>query len=221
MATLLRRSPSSDVLIKPLQDGGYAVAVLNRSAKELPARLSAADLGFEASACHFDARNLWSGEQQTGVAALRTAIAAHDTAIWTIRPNAACGTPARIGTITRVLPGPNDDDTHPNASHYTRCLAAPGTVERCAGTAAQSWEVMPDGALRSGGKCLAQKRGHAVLAACSSAADQEWHYDVLGKLINSASRQCLTGSAHGALAVAACGNNLQSQIWALPSDIVR
>ncbi|MGB6489179.1 MAG: ricin-type beta-trefoil lectin domain protein [Steroidobacteraceae bacterium] len=221
MATLLRRSASSDVLIKPLHDGGYAVAELNRSAKELPARLSAADLGFEGSACHFDARNLWSGEHQTSVAALRTAIAAHDTAIWTIRPNAACGTPARIGTITRVLPGPNDDDTHPNASRYTRCLAAPGTVEHCAGTAAQSWQVMSDGALRSGGKCLEQKDGRAVLAACSAAADQVWRYDLAGKIINAASRQCLTGSPRGALAVAACGNNLQSQIWALPNDIAR
>ena len=73
MATLLRRSASSDVLIKPLHDGGYAVAVLNRSTTELPARLNAADLGFEGGACRFDARNLWSGEHQTAVAALRAA----------------------------------------------------------------------------------------------------------------------------------------------------
>jgi alpha-galactosidase len=221
MATLLRRSASSDALIKPLHDGGYAVAVLNRSATVLPARLNAADLGFEGGACRFDARNLWSGEQQSAVAALRAHIAAHDTAIWTIRPNAACGTPARIGTITRVLPGPNDDETHPNANRYTRCLAASGVVEHCAGTSAESWEVMANGALRSGGKCLAQKDGRAVLAECNSAADQEWHYDVLGKLVNSASRQCLTGATRGTLAVAACGNNLQSQIWALPNDIER
>ncbi len=221
MATLLRRSASSDALIKPLHDGGYAVAVLNRSTAALPVRLKAADLGFEGGTCRFDARNLWSGEHQSAVAALRARVATHDTAIWTIRPNAACGTPARIGTITRVLPGPNDDETHPNASRYTRCLAAPGVVAHCTGTTAESWEVMANGALRSGGKCLAKKGGRAVLAACSSAADQEWHYDVLGKLINSASRQCLTGATRGTLSVAACGNNLQSQIWALPNDIER
>jgi alpha-galactosidase len=221
MATLLRRSAASDVLIKPLQDGGYAVAVLNRSGAALPAHLSAADLGFGGGTCRFDASNLWSGENQPAVAALHADIAAHDTAIWTIRPNAACGTPARIGTITRVLPGHDDDDTHPPASRYTRCVAASGTVEHCAGTRAESWEVMANGALRSGGKCLAQKGGRAVLAACSSAADQVWQYDLIGKLVNSASRQCLTGSGGGALAVSACGNNLQSQIWALPSDIGR
>ena len=217
MATLLSRSAASDVLIKPLHDGGYAVAVLNRGTAALPERLRPADLGFVASACRFDARNLWSGERQPAVAALRADIAAHDTAIWTIRPNAACGMPARIGTITRVLPSPTDDADHPDASRYTRCLAAPGAVEPCAGTAAESWEVMSNGALRSGGKCLAQKGGRAVLAACSSATDQAWHYDVLGKLINSASGQCLTGSARGALSVAACGNNPPSQIWSLPN----
>jgi alpha-galactosidase len=219
MATLLRRSASSDVLIKPLQDGGYAVAVLNRGSAALPARLSPADLGFEGSACRFDARNLWSGGHPTAVAALRADIAAHDTAIWTIRPTGACGMPARIGTITRILPSPTDDDTHPSASRYTRCLAASGAVEQCAGTREESWQVMRNGALRSGGKCLAQKGSRAVLAACSSVADQAWHYDVLGRLINSASHQCLTGETSGALSVAACGNNPPSQIWALPNDI--
>jgi len=219
MATLLRRSASSDVLIKPLHDGGYAVAVLNRGTAALPARLSPADLGFEGSACRFDARNLWSGERQTAVAALRADIAAHDTAIWTIRPNAVCGMPARIGTITRILPSPTDDETHPSASRYTRCLAASGAVEQCAGTREESWQVMRNGALRSGGKCLAQKGGRAALAVCSSAADQAWRYDVLGRLINSASHRCLTGATSGALSVAACGNNPPSQIWALPNDI--
>jgi alpha-galactosidase len=218
MATLLRRTASSDVLIKPLHDGGYAVAVLNRGSAALPVRLSAADLGFEADACRFDTTDLWSGEHQAAVATLHAHIAAHDTAIWTMRLHAACGSRARIGTITRVLPGPNDDETHPNADHYTRCLVAPGAVEHCAGTRAQSWEVMSDGALRSGGKCLAQKSGRANVAACDSTADQIWRYDVLGRLINSASRQCLTGSTAGALSVEPCGDNPASQIWGLPDD---
>jgi len=217
MATLLRRSAASDVLIKPLHDGGYAVAVLNRGTATLPARLRPADLGFVARACRFDARNLWSGGHQAGVAALRADIAAHDTAIWTIRPDAACGTPARMGAITRILPGPSDDADHPGVSRYTRCLAAPGEVTTCAGTAAESWEVMGNGALRSGGKCLAQRGGRAGLAICNSAADQAWRYDVAGRLINSASGQCLTGSARGALSVAACGDNPPSQIWSLPN----
>lgn len=220
MATLLRRTPSSDVLMKPLQDGAYAVAVLNRGAATLSARLGPADLGFETSGCRFDARDLWTGAHQPALGVLRAAVGSHDTAIWTVRPNAACGRPARIGTITRIVPSPADaDQANPDVTGYTRCLAAPGGVEECAGTSAQTWQVTRGGALRSGGKCLEQKGDRAILAACSSAADQAWHYDVLGKLINSASRQCLTGPADGAVSVGACGNNLPSQIWSLPNGM--
>jgi alpha-galactosidase len=220
MANLLRRTSGSDVLMKPLQGGVYAVAVLNRGAATLPVQLTPADLGFERSGCRFDVRNLWSGAHQPGLATLHTDVASHDTAIWTIRPNAACGAPARIGTITRIVPSPADaNQANPDVARYTRCLAASGAVEACSGTAAQTWEVARNGALRSGGKCLAQQGDRAVLAACDSAADQIWHYDVLGRVINSASRQCLTGPAQGALSVSACGNNLPSQIWSLPNGM--
>src|SRR5215469_1791885 len=218
MATLLRRNPASDELMKPLRDGGYAVAVLNRSAATLPVRLLPADLGFEGAGCRLDARFLWSGAHQPQLVALRADVAAHDTAIWTIRPNAACGTPARIGTVTRILQSPADANrATPDLTRYTLCLAASGVAEQCAGTAAETWEVTGDGALRSGGKCLAQKGDRAVLTACSSSTDQAWKYDLRGQLVNSASRLCLTGPTHGALEVKACGQNLPSQIWSLPT----
>jgi alpha-galactosidase len=220
MATLLRRTASSDVLMKPLQDGAYAVAVLNRGATTLPARLPPAVLGFAGKGCRFDARDLWAGVHEPALGVLQAAVASHDTAIWTIRPNAACGAPARIGTITRIVPSPADaNQANPDVTRYTRCLAAPGELEECAGTFAQRWEVTRDGALRSGGKCLEQKGDRAILAACRSAADQAWRYVVRGKLINSASGQCLTGPAQGALSVGACGDNLPSQIWSLPNSM--
>lgn len=220
MATLLRRSPSSDVLMKPLQEGAYAVAVLNRGPAELSVRLVPADLGFAGGGCRFAARNLWSGSLEPSTAALHGTIASHDTAIWTIRPDAACGVPARIGTISRIVPSLADaNQANPNLARYTLCLSASSAVEECTGTVAETWEVMSNGALRSGGKCLAQRGDRAVLAACGSAADQSWHYDLLGKLINSASRQCLTGSKQGALSVTACGDNLPSQIWSLPNGM--
>lgn len=222
MATLLRRNPASDVLMKPLRNGDYAVAVLNRSTAALPVRLLPADLGFEGSGCRLDARSLWSGAHQPALAALRADVAAHDTAIWTIRPNAACRTPARIGTVTRILQSVADANrATPDLTRYTLCLASSGAAEPCAGTAAETWEVTDGGALRSGGKCLAQKGDRAALTACSSAADQAWQYDLRGQLVNSASRLCLTGPTHGALEVKACGNNLPSQIWSLPSPVTR
>ena len=219
MANLLRRNPSSDLLMKPLQDGGYAVAVLNRSAATLPVRLLPADLGFEGSGCRFGTRELWSGARQPALVTLEARVAAHDTAIWMIRPNAACGAPARIGTITRILPTLADANrANPDLTRYTRCMAASGVAEKCAGTPAETWEITRSGALRSGGKCLAQRGDRTVLAACSATADQAWQYDLRGQLVNSASRLCLTGPTQGALSVSACGNNLPSQIWSLPNS---
>ncbi|HEV2272104.1 MAG TPA: ricin-type beta-trefoil lectin domain protein [Steroidobacteraceae bacterium] len=222
MATLLRRNPASDVLVKPLRDGDYAVAVLNRSAAALPVRLLPADLGFAGNACRFDTKFLWSGAHQPALDALRADVAAHDTAIWTIRPSAACGTPARIGTVTRILQSLADANrATPDLTRYTLCLAASGVAEQCAGTAAETWEITGDGALRSGGKCLAQSGDRAVLSTCSATAGQAWQYDLHGQLVNSASRQCLTAPTRGALEVKACGNNLPSQIWSLPGSMTR
>lgn len=222
MATLLRRSPASDVLLKPLRDGDYAVAVLNRSAAALPVQLLPADLGFAGTGCRFDTRFLWSGVHQPGLDALRADVAAHDTAIWTIRPSAACGKPFRIGTVTRILQSIADANrATPDLTRYTACLAASGVAEQCTGTAGETWEVAGTGALRSGGKCLAQKGDRAVLSTCSSIRDQTWQYDLRGQLVNSASHQCLTGPMHGTVDVKACGNNLPSQIWSLPSRLTR
>lgn len=222
MATLLRRSPASDLLLKPLRDGDYAVAVLNRSAAAMPVQLLPADLGFAGTGCRFDARFLWSGAHQPALDALHAHVAAHDTAIWTIRPSAACGKPARVGTVTRILQSVADANrATPDLTRYTACLAAAGVAEQCTGATGETWEVTGTGALRSGGKCLAQKGDRAVLAACSSTPDQTWQYDLRGQLVNSASHLCLTGPMHGALDVKACGNNLPSQIWSLPSRLTR
>lgn len=222
MATLLRRSPASDLLLKPLRDGDYAVAVLNRSAAAMPVQLLPADLGFAGTGCRFDARFLWSGAHQPALDALRADVAVHDTAIWTIRPSAACGTPARVGTVTRILQSVADANrATPDLTRYTACLAAAGVAEQCTGATGETWEVTGTGALRSGDKCLAQKGDRAALAACRSTADQTWQYDLRGQLVNSASHLCLTGPMHGALDVKACGNNLPSQIWSLPSRLAR
>jgi alpha-galactosidase len=46
MATLVRRSPVMDILFKPLSNGEYAAAVMNRGPIPLSVEISAADLGF-------------------------------------------------------------------------------------------------------------------------------------------------------------------------------
>jgi alpha-galactosidase len=214
MATLVRRSAAMDVLLKPLQGGDYAVAVLNRSPAALHTELAARDLGFAGGLCRFEVQDLWSGAGQASVAAFGADIQAHDTGIWKIRPSAACGTPARVGAITRIVPNVPDDRR--DSQDYTRCLASPGTVRPCEGTAAETWQIMADGTLRSGQECLTQIGGRAALKSCGSADRQRWRYALSGNLINRSTHLCLTGPTSGALAVRACGHNLASQVWALP-----
>ncbi len=216
MATLVRRSASMDLLMKPLQDGNYAVAVLNRGVGTLHLEVAPRDLGFSADRCRLEVRDLWTGARHASVAVLSGDIRAHDTDIWKIRPAAACGSPARIGVISRIVPNVPED--RQDSEDYTRCLAAPGAVRQCDGTAAETWRIMPNGMVRSGRGCLTQMGARAALTKCGSADGQRWSYTLLGNLINRSSRLCLTGPTSGRLAVLACGHNLASQIWALPND---
>ena len=218
MATLVRRSASMDVLMKPLHDGDYAIAVLNRSSAMLRIRLPAPELGFAAT-CRLDVHELWTGARRASADALATEIDAHDTEIWRIRPAAGCATPARIGAITRILP--EVPESREDAEDYTRCVTAPGIVRPCAGTAAQTWQVMPDGVLRSGRECLTQTGSQAVLATCRSRDAQRWRYTLRGNLVNEASHRCLTGPVSGALAMEVCGHNRASQIWTLPNRMMK
>ncbi|MGC8548053.1 MAG: ricin-type beta-trefoil lectin domain protein [Acidobacteriaceae bacterium] len=216
MATLLRRSPASDLLLKPLDNGDYAVAVLNRSASPLPVTLHASDFGFTAPSCSFSARNLWSGDAQPRTSSLHAVVASHDTALWRIHPAASCGAPTRSGVIVRIVP-----NAHRNSESYTRCLTAPGSVEACNAAATQTWTVTADGALQSDGKCLTAIAGKAGLSACRATAAQRWRYTLAGNLVNRRNHLCLTGSNTGTLSVAACGHNLASQIWSIPNAVAR
>ncbi|MGH8287612.1 MAG: ricin-type beta-trefoil lectin domain protein [Steroidobacteraceae bacterium] len=218
MATLVRRSPTVDVLMKPLEQGGYAVAVLNRSAAPVHIELLPRELGF-AGHCRMDVHALWTGARHAAIDALAAEIEAHDTDIWKIRPAEDCGAPARIGVITRILP--DVPESREDAEDYTRCVAAPGSVQPCTGTAAQTWQVLPDGVLRSDRECLTQSGSRAVLATCRAGDTQHWRYTLRGNLVNEASHRCLTGPASGGLAVETCGHNLASQIWTLPNGMTK
>ncbi|MGB6726924.1 MAG: glycoside hydrolase family 27 protein, partial [Terracidiphilus sp.] len=61
-ATLVRRTPKMDLLFKPLKDGDYAVAVLNRGDAAMQIQIHPVELGFPAvPGCRLDAENLWTG----------------------------------------------------------------------------------------------------------------------------------------------------------------
>lgn len=216
MATLVRRSPTEDVLFKQLSGGDYAVAVLNRSESPLSVELHPSDFGFTTAACRFDARNLWTSANQASTSTLQAIIASHDTAIWRIHPSASCGMPSRTGAIVRIVPG----ERHKSQS-YTLCLSSSGSVEACTGNASERWTVASDGALRSDGKCLTADERTAKLATCRSTATQRWRYTLAGNLIHRGNHLCLTGSNTGALTLQPCGHNLATQIWSLPTALIR
>ena len=219
MATLVRRTPEMDVLFKKLSGGDGAVAVLNRSETPVKADLHPADFGLAAdSTCRLDAQNLWNGKEQSSTSVLVADVAPHDTVIWRIHPSTECGKPARTGTITMITA----NEHHRGFEGYTRCLAAPGSVGACAGTANESWAVRADGSLcSSGGECLALANGKPVLEACRPAKSQKWRYTLNGNLINDASHKCLSAAGPEAtpqtLKMQPCGHNLPNQIWSLPN----
>lgn len=211
MATLVQRTPSMDVLLKPLAGGDDAVAVFNRGSTPLSVDLPLSSLGFAAgSACSMSARNLWTGATAHD---LKANVAAHDTVIWRLHPGAGCAAPERTGTITMIAAG------HARGINaYSRCLAATGAVGDCQGTPAERWTYTKCDALRAGGQCLAVVDGAPKMQACADAASQRWTYRLSGNLVNAADQQCLSASgSDGHWQMRACGNNLPTQIWALPN----
>ena len=219
MATLVRRTPQMDVLFKQLSSGDAAVAVMNHGDAAVKADVSLGDLGFAAnSGCKLDAKDLWSGKEQSAASSLQAEVASHDAIIWHVHPSAECGKPSRTGTITMITAGRRNRDFE----NYTRCLASPGSVETCTGTAAEKWTVTQDGALQSSsGECLAVVNGKPVMQACNSVSAQQWRYTLEGNLVNNGNLQCLTAagpeSAPQSLETQVCGHNLATQIWSLPN----
>ena len=219
MATLVRRTPQMDVLFKQLSSGDGAVAAANHSDAAVKVDVTPADLGFAASSgCKLDAKDLWTGKEQSGASSLEAEVASHDAIIWRVHPSAECGKPARTGTITMITAVRRNRDFE----NYARCLAAPGSVEPCAGAAAEKWTVTKEGALRSsGGECLAVVNGNPVMQACRSVSAQHWRYTLKGNLVNSGNLQCLTATGSElepqSVRIQVCGHNLATQIWSLPN----
>jgi alpha-galactosidase len=149
------------------------------------------------------------------VSALQAEVDAHDTAIWKIRPATGCGAPARMGTITMITTG-----RHHDIASYSLCMAASGRTEACTANSEETWIVSEDGALQSGGRCLAVADGKVAMQECGGGEAQHWKYNLAGNLINSSDQRCLSNnsaSGPGGLTVRACGNNLPNQIWSLPN----
>ncbi|HEX7341351.1 MAG TPA: ricin-type beta-trefoil lectin domain protein [Rhodanobacteraceae bacterium] len=220
-ASLVRRTPSSDVLLKWLADGDYALAVFNHGKQPVNVDLPLTDLGFaSAAACHLGLRNLWTGARQTDVHALKAQVLPDDTVIWRVRPSAACGDATHTGAIVMTVPGSWKDPAARKIDNYARCLSAKGAVERCRGDASERWTASATGQLHANGKCLAEADGQPTLASCAGSAAQHWIYRRNGNLVNAADHRCLgvvaTKAGPMRWQMQTCGHNVATQIWSLP-----
>jgi alpha-galactosidase len=216
MATLVRRNQNTDVLLKQLSGGDYAIAVLNHGASSISMELHPADFGFASNAkCLLDARNLWSGKYQSATSALHASVAADDTEIWRIHPRLSCGTPTRTGAITMIVAGDHDE-----MQGYSRCLAASGRVAGCTGAPAEVWTVRASGALESAGRCLGIADGKPTMQPCAPGKAERWRYTLLDNLV-SAGGACLSTTGQNnspqRLTMQACGHNQPNQVWSQPN----
>lgn len=77
------RTEAISVFVKPLANGDFAVAVLNRSdsPQQFSLNLSSAGLAGE-----YTAVNLWSGEERKKAGKMRLTVAAHETLVYRLRP---------------------------------------------------------------------------------------------------------------------------------------
>jgi alpha-galactosidase len=213
MATLVRRSPTTDILFKPLAGGDYALAVLNHGPATIEVDLSPADLGFAGgNGCSVDLRDLWSGVNLTATTRVQANVDPDDTAMWRLRPAPACGKPTRLGTVTQTGNGIA-------GIAGSLCLASTAQMQPCSGTPEETWTVSDRGALQSaGGYCLAAQHGVPSMQPCASTPAEFWSYTLSGNLL--AGGECLTATEEGkpgGLALQPCGHNQANQIWSLPN----
>lgn len=211
-ASLIRRTPTVDILFKRLKSGEFATAVSNHGADTARVELHPSDLGFSGSdGCRLEFENLWNSKRQS-TAPIQAEVEAHDTEIWRVHAGSACGAPKRVGTIILTE---NEQKHDFGFEGYTRCLSSQGTATACTGSSSETWVVGTAGSLRSGDSCLAVASGKAIMQKCSANPAQHWTWTQAGQL-RQGPNQCLTG-AHSGLTLQPCGHNLVDQVWSLPS----
>ncbi|MFI5979453.1 ricin-type beta-trefoil lectin domain protein [Streptomyces sp. NPDC051555] len=217
-------SGAYDVLVRPLENGDRAVAVLNRSGSARNVSLPLADLGLTdrgLARCTASARDLWSGSEEDVVHTLAATVDAHDTAVWRLTPGAGCAEPVPTGQLT---------------GDGARCLDGMNTVgtdavvlSACTGADDQRWVLRQDATVRLGGKCLTATSADepVTLGACpagdtgtTARSSRHWMAQRDGSLVESGTGKCLQapGAADttGQLRLADCGDHRIDQTWALP-----
>lgn len=211
-ATLVSSDDNFDVLTKNLANGDRLVTVLNKGNNTNSTSVTAERIGLVGDG-PYTAKDLWTGESSAFTSELNTTLNTHATGIY------------RISGVNTTIPTGMIFNT---ASK--RCMTAQQnshvTFVQCDASDAQVWLVSEGGSISpvsAPSMCLAQSSSGVALSSCQSAgSSMAWTYHVTGNLINNASGQCLQEHNQGAKA-AACGLELDQQVFALPSgvDVIR
>jgi alpha-galactosidase len=249
MATLVRRTPASDILLKQLAGGNYAVAAFNNSDSSIHVHVPLSILGFSSEkGCNVSARNLWTGGKASHHQhVLEAHVKPHDTIIWRLHPASTCGSISRTGAIVMTV-YPSSNLRHKmyklyrahkmkkvkklrkkmhkmrSIDNYGRCLSSAGIVHRCRGKKEERWTISKTGQLRADNRCLSVKDGSPEIESCTGQPAQHWIYKQNGNLVNASDHRCLSiggvdSEADQHWRMQPCGHNEATQIWALPNEL--
>ena len=204
-ATLVSRNGYFDVLTKSLVNGDRLLTVLNRGDDTNSTTIGTERMDLERD-CKYNAMNLWTGDSCDISGSIDITLATHATAIY------------RISGVSSVTPTGMIFNT---AS--LKCMTAAGSniaFDDCVASDARVWQVSPHGTvnpLAASHRCLQASRHKVSLDRCNQRrGNTRWVYRVTGNLVNEAISACLQQSARN---IGACGEELDDQVFALPSGV--
>jgi alpha-galactosidase len=205
-ATLVSQDGRWDVLTKSLSNGDRLLTVLNRGNVSGTISIDVERIGLMQDSS-FIAKDLWTGSEITVTDGIEITLQPHATAIY------------RFSDVSSTIP----TGMIFNTASLNCLTASRSTVKftNCTSADSQVWRVSYDGhlsPLSTPSKCISGKRNGVGLQNCDeNDQTQQWTYQISGNLINKKTHLCLSErSAHGA---ESCGDELDSQVFGLPSGV--
>ena len=205
-AALVSRDDTFDVLTKNLENGDRVLTVLNKGDNAATTEIPVERIGLT-KRCAYKAKNLWDGSSIKIEDSISVKLNSHATAVYRISLPKKCSGITPTGMVFDTA--------------SMNCLTSSGKsvdFAKCEAKDSQVWQVGPSGtlsALSDTSKCLATDGKHVSLKHCSESENQKWTYSYTGNLKNEKSGKCLTEG----LGVAKCGDELESQVFGLPSGV--
>ncbi|KAF2670684.1 putative alpha-galactosidase [Microthyrium microscopicum] len=203
-ATLVSQDGNWDVLTKNLAGGDRLLTVLNRSNKTASTSINVERVGLTRDG-KYTVKDLWTGSNQTVTTVIAIELPGHATAMYRFfKVPTATPTGMIFNSATRKCM------TH---------IAASILFQDCAGTDSQVWGVSSQGLispLSAPSLCLKADGGVSMVGCNPEDKKQLWAYYKSGNLVNHATKakKCLYNTYPF---VVVCGDELDSQVYSLPS----